>query len=251
MRSIKLTVAYDGTAYAGWQVQPGQPTVQAAIEAALQKVTGESIRITASGRTDSGVHALAQVVSFETGSRLPADVIRRAVDAETPLDITILAAADAKPRFHAIRDATGKRYRYVIQDGRRCDVFARGYAWHIPYPLKVDAMATAATGLIGTHDFLSYAAAGFQAKTTVRTINELTVTRRQGPLLPCIHLEIHADGFLYNMVRNITGTLVDVGRGAKAESWPAEVLTFKDRNRAGMTAPPDGLFLVSVDYAAE
>jgi len=247
-RSIKLTVAYNGTAYAGWQVQPGQPTIQAAIETALLKITGEAIRVTASGRTDAGVHALGQVVSFETDSVLSAAVIRRAVDAETPFDITILNAEDAPPRFHAIRDAIRKRYRYVIQDDRLCDVFARGLAWHIPYKLDVTAMAGAAAGLTGTHDFIGYAASGFQARTTVRTISELSVRRAQGPLLPCIHIEIEADGFLYNMVRNITGTLVDVGRGAKAQSWPAEVLRLKDRNQAGMTAPPDGLFLVNVDY---
>ncbi len=252
MRNIKLTIAYDGTDYAGWQVQPDRPTVQAAMEAAVEKVSGEWTRTIASGRTDAGVHALGQVVGFRTESQLPVDVLRRALDAELPDDISVLDAAEAPTDFHPIRDAVRKRYRYVIHDGPVQDVFRRRYCWHYRHGrLDVEAMSRAAQSLLGKHDFSSFETAGAPRETSVRTISDLVVKRTENDGAGQggrIVVEVEADGFLYNMVRAIVGTLVEVGRGARAEGWVAEVVQAADRSAAGPTAPPQGLVLVNVDY---
>lgn len=248
MRSFRLTLSYDGTAYAGWQVQASARTIQAELEAALLQVTGESIRAVASGRTDAGVHALGQVVSFRSATRLPADVLRKALDANLPRDIVVLEVSEAPARFHAIRDALRKRYRYVVQDGPIRDVFSRTQAWYVAQRLDVEAMRAAARALLGRHDFSSFEAAGSPRVSSVRTIYDLTVERRTGDFLERVRIEVEADGFLYNMVRNLVGSLVEVGRGRQEPSWLAGVLAAQDRKVAGMTAPPQGLFLVSVDY---
>ncbi len=248
MRFFKLTLAYDGTAYAGWQVQANANTVQAELERALCEVTGEQIRTVASGRTDAGVHALGQVVSFASDTHLSAEVLTKAIGANVPRDIAVLEVREAPDGFHAIRDAVRKRYRYVIQDGPIADVFARAYAWYIYGRLDVDAMRTAARSLLGKHDFTSFEASGSERATSVRTITDLVVERRAGDFMDRVVIEIEADGFLYNMVRNIVGTLVEVGRRKQPAKWVAEVLAAKDRNVAGMTAPPQGLFLVCVEY---
>jgi len=248
MRSIKLTLAYDGTAYAGWQVQPGRKTVQGVLEAALEQVTGQSIRVVASGRTDAGVHALGQVASFQTKSRLAADVFARAMNAELPHDVAVLAAVDVPEGFHALRDAVRKRYRYVIHDGPVRDVFRRRYCWQHHGRLDAEAMDRAARLLLGRHDYSSFQSSGAERQTSVRTIHEIAVWRGQGGDAHVITLAVEADGFLYNMVRAIVGTLVEVGRGARSESWVGEVLAAADRGAAGPNAPPQGLFLVRVDY---
>lgn len=251
MRFFKLTLAYDGTAYAGWQVQANANTVQAELERALCEVTGEQIRTVASGRTDAGVHAMGQVVSFASGTHLSAEVLAKAIGANVPRDIAVLEVREAPDGFHAIRDAVRKRYRYVIQDGPIADVFVRAYAWYIYGRLDVDAMRTATQALLGKHDFASFEASGSERATSVRTITDLVVERKTGDFMDRVVIEIEADGFLYNMVRNIVGTLVEVGRGKQPTDWVAEVLVAKDRNVAGMTAPPQGLFLVHVDYALD
>ena len=248
MRTIRLTLAYDGTAYAGWQVQPSQKTVQGVLEEAIEKVTGRRSRATASGRTDAGVHALGQVVAFRTDCRLDAGVLRRALNAELPDDVAVLDVIDAPERFHPIRDAVRKRYRYVIHDGPVRDVFARRYAWHCRGALDAQAMARAARCLLGRHDFASFENSGSERQSTVRTISDVGVRRGQGGSEHVVTLEVEADGFLYNMARAIVGTLVEVGRGAENESWVAEVLAAGDRSAAGPNAPPQGLFLVQVDY---
>jgi tRNA pseudouridine38-40 synthase len=248
MRFLRLTVAYDGAAYHGWQTQADLPTVQEAIERAIESVTGETVRVVGSGRTDAGVHALGQAVSFATGSRLSADVLRRALDATTPEDIAVLEAREAPEGFNAIDHALAKRYRYVVQDGRRRDIFARGHAWFVPRRLDERAMQRAAAALVGRHDFKSFEAAGSQRVSSVRTVRDLRIERHEGELADRLHIEVEADGFLYNMVRIIVGTLVQVGAGKQAESWPGEVLAAGDRTLAGPTAPPQGLFLLWVDY---
>jgi tRNA pseudouridine38-40 synthase len=160
----------------------------------------------------------------------------------------VFEVALAPDDFHALRDAVRKRYRYVIQDGRLPDLFDRKYVWHVYQRLDVEAMRSAAAALAGTHDFASFETAGSPRLTSVRTILELAVERRQAELTDRVVIEVEADGFLYNMVRNIVGTLVQVGKGREAVSWPAEVLALRDRTKAGMTAPAQGLFLVGVEY---
>lgn len=262
MRTFKLTLAYDGTAYAGWQVQPGRPTIQEALEAAVERVTSQRVRIVASGRTDAGVHALGQVAGFSADVSLPCEVLRKALNANLPPDIAVLDAAEVPAGFHPIRDAQRKRYRYQLYDGPVRDVFALRFAWHYPYGrLDVPAVQRAAEPLQGRHDFRSFESSGAPRKTSVRDVFHLDVRRgRAGERPPCIPpgqnaeandwitVEIEADGFLYNMVRAIVGTLAEVGRGAQPEQWPAEVLAACDRRRGGPTAPPQGLFLVNVGY---
>lgn len=246
-RTFKLTIAYDGGAYAGWQFQPGCATVQEALERALARITGSAVRVVASGRTDAGVHALGQVVSFAGDCRLPAAVLQRALNAELPRDIAVRSVDEAPAGFHAIRDAVRKRYRYVLRDGRVPDVFQRNYAWQVRERLDVDAMQRAAQLLVGTHDFASFETSGSERQSSVRTVEELTL-RRSAADPDQIVLEVAADGFLYNMVRTIVGTLVEIGRGARDQAWLGQVLAARDRRAAGQTAPPQGLFLVSVDY---
>lgn len=248
MRSLKLTLAYDGTAYAGWQVQVNQPTVQASLEQAIAKVTGASIRTHASGRTDAGVHALGQVVSLETASPLSVDVLQRAINAELPDDIVARSVVEAPHGFHARRDAVKKRYRYQIHDGPTPDVFGRRYVWHLPRRLQHQAMHRAAQGLVGLHDFCSFETRGAERATSVRTVSTICVRRSPVENGDRVMVEVEADGFLYNMVRAIVGTLVQVGRSAKPEHWPTEVLRAKNRKLAGPTAPAHGLFLVEVTY---
>lgn len=248
MRSILLTLAYEGTDYAGWQVQPGRRTVQGELEHALAAITGEPNRVIGSGRTDAGVHALGQAAAFQTSSTLAPEVFQRALNALLPRDIAVLQAAEVAPGFHPIRDAIKKRYRYVVRDGPVRDVFARRHSWHYRQRLDADAMGRAAAHLVGTHDFSSFETAGAPRPDSIRTISDISVRRSSSSYRDQIILEVEADGFLYNMVRAIVGTLVEVGRGAQSPDWVAEVLAAADRGAAGPTAPPQGLFLVEVKY---
>jgi tRNA pseudouridine38-40 synthase len=250
MRPLKLTLAYDGTDYSGWQVQGEKPTLQRTVEGAIRCVTGEFLRVVASGRTDAGVHALGQVASFSTQCALPLPQFCRAINANLPCDVRVLAIEETHSGFHAIRDAVSKRYRYVIQDGPIPDVFVRRHCWFIPQRLDEAAMQRAAQSLVGTHDFTSFQAAGSPRSTAIRTIMELTVRRGLDSASNRITIEVEANGFLYNMVRIIVGTLVDVGRSVQPWTWPAEVLALHDRRLAGRTAPPAGLFLAQVKYAS-
>lgn len=251
MRAYRMTLAYDGTAYYGWQVQPDKATVQAVVEAALRKITGQSVRTVASGRTDAGVHALGQVASFRCDTRLQPAILRRALDANTPEDIVVKRVEAASADFHAIRDAISKRYRYLIQEGPERDVFLRAYSWYIPQPLDAARMRLAATSLLGRHDFSSFQAAGSPRKTSVRTIHRLGIERQQRESAPSLAVDIAADGFLYNMARNIVGSLVLVGQGRRDPEWMARVLAATDRTKAGPTAPAHGLTLVEVHYPTD
>jgi len=249
MRTLKLTLSYDGTAYAGWQLQPQRPTVQAALEAAIEKLTGRPVRVRASSRTDAGVHALGQVVGLQTDCRLSPEVLRRALNAYLPRDIAVLGVEEVPEGFHATRDAVCKSYRYVIHDGPIRDVFAQRYCWHYAYGrLDAAAMHRAAQTLLGRHDFASFQSSGAERAHTVRTLFEIGVQRGGAGEPDRIVLEVEGDGFLYNMVRAIVGTLVEVGRGEQPETWPADVVRAVDRSAAGPTAPPQGLWLVWVKY---
>src|SRR5262245_19909060 len=251
MATFRLTLAYDGTDFAGWQRQPGKRTIQEELEATLGRITDERPTCFASGRTDAGVHALGQVVSFSSDTRHEPDVLTRALNAELPDDLLVFDVSRAQDGFHAQRDAVRKRYRYAIEDGTLRDLFARPYLWHIYQRLNVGSMQAAAAPLVGTHDFASYETTGSSRLTTTRTVFDLTVDRHTNELTDRVIIEVEADGFLYNMVRNIVGTLVAVGKGREAVGWPAEVLTACDRTKAGMTAPAQGLFLVEVAYEGE
>ncbi|MBN2023726.1 MAG: tRNA pseudouridine(38-40) synthase TruA [Pirellulales bacterium] len=248
MRTLKLTLAYDGTDFAGWQTQPGARTVQGVLEDAIGRITGEAVRAVASGRTDAGVHAAGQVASVRAACRLDAPTLQRALNAELPRDVAVLDVAEAPEDFHPIRDAVAKRYRYVIHDGPVRDVFARAYSWHYPSRLDDDAMRQAAQSLLGRHDFRSFESSGAPRATSVRTIRDILVERTGAGQGDWIRIEVEADGFLYNMVRAIVGTLVEVGRGAREPDWVRHVLEATDRAAAGPTAPPHGLILLWVRY---
>ena len=248
MPTIKLTLSYDGTDYAGWQFQPGQKTLQGTLQQTLEKITGEPIRVVGSGRTDAGVHAIGQVVSVETASHLTPDVLQKALNAELPRDMIVTSAMEAAPDFHAIRNARRKRYRYSIDDGPLPDVFERRYVWHCRSRLDVPAMQRAAQALCGTHDFASFESHGSERQSSVRTIFEIDVCRGESRRANCVTVDVEADGFLYNMVRTIVGSLVEIGRAARREPWLVEVLNAADRRAAGRTAPPHGLCLIKVDY---
>ncbi len=248
MRTFKLTLAYDGTNYCGWQSQPRGVTLQDTLETALAKITGSPLRTVASGRTDAGVHAQGQVVSFTSECPLACDVLERALNAELPHDIVVREVVEVPAGFHAIRDTVRKRYRYLLRDGKVPDVFARSYSWQMRGRLDVAAMHRAAQVLLGTHDFSSFETRGSDRQSSVRTVFEISVLRSPADA-DRIELEVTADGFLYNMVRTIVGTLVEIGRGVRHENSLADVLAACDRRAAGQTAPPHGLCLMQVDYA--
>jgi tRNA pseudouridine38-40 synthase len=245
MRNIKLTLSYDGTDFSGWQTQPGFRTVQETVESALAKLTGEeSVRLNASGRTDTGVHAVGQVANFFTSTLLAVDVFPRALNASLPDEIVIVSAEEVAEAFDANRDAVAKLYRYVIHDGPVPSPFFRRYCCHSRWRLDEHAMARAAECLKGTHDFHSFETRWPNRASSIRTITHLTVTR----VNDYIWIEVEADGFLYNMVRAIAGTLMNVGRGYWPESKVFEILHSEDRAEAGPTAPAQGLFLMRVRY---
>lgn len=247
-RFLKLTLSYDGSAYSGWQWQANRPSVQEAVQAAWTAITGEDIPIIGASRTDAGVHALGQVASVMTQSKLTPDGLRLGLNAKLPDDIAVLDVAEAPDGFHAIPLARSKRYRYVIQDGRIRDPLGMRYAWYIRHRLDEGAMREAAALLLGTHDFASFQSSGSRRVSTIRTMFDVSLERSRGPIQEMLVFEIAGDGFLYNMVRTIVGTLLRVGRGKRPVSWVSEVLAARDRRRAGPTAPPQGLFLVKVDY---
>lgn len=248
MRTIKFTVAYDGSAYSGWQYQPGRTTVQGVIEDAVLAVTQNEVRVTASGRTDAGVHAIGQVASFTVDTRLGDHDLCRALNSSMPFDIRIQSMETTHDSFHPIRDATGKRYRYVVQPGGLPDVFTRSYCWYIPRALNVDAMRAAAAHLIGRHDFACMQTSGAPRLSTIRTVRDITIEPRTQTLSEQLVFEVEADGFLYNMVRNIVGSLTVVGKGRAEPDWIADVLASKKRTTAGPAAPAHGLFLLDVFY---
>lgn len=244
MRRMLLIVQYDGTGYHGFQRQAGQMTVQERLEQTLERVLGEPVKITAAGRTDAGVHALGQAVSFTTRNPIPLPNLVRALNDALPVDVAIAGAQVVAERFHPRRDAVSKLYSYRILNRELPSPFICRYAWHVPEPLDLELMQAAAEKLLGEHDFAAFCASGSSVKSTVRRLSRLDLTR-EGDL---IEIRAQADGFLYMMVRIIVGTLVEVGRGRLSVEEVGRILAARDRSRAGPTAPPQGLCLVAVSY---
>lgn len=246
-RNIKLVLGFDGTAYHGWQIQKNAVTVQETVTRAARKITGENTAVTGCGRTDTGVHALNYVCSLKTSSRIPEERFAGAMNANLPDDIVCKSAEDMPGGFDAARSATGKTYIYRILNSKVPNAFERRYAWHYKYPLDTEKMREAAKAFLGEHDFIGFASAGLTVKTTVRTIHALEI-EKSGDI---ITLSVTGNGFLYNMVRIITGTLVMMGGGKTDYRLAGEIIRSKDRNRAGITAPAHGLFLKEVYYGGE
>lgn len=266
----KLTLSYDGAGFHGWQVQPGLVTIQGALAEALTRITGEDVLPQGSGRTDAGVHALAQVASFSLRADIPAGNLQRALNNLLPASMRVLSAERVQPTFHARHDAIRKTYEYRIFERREapgaqpriCSPFVAPYVWDCRWPLDLSAIESATTALLGTHDFTSFAATdpdreerGFDPASgrefdpsvpqgNVRTIFAAAWNRTPDLLT----FRVTGSGFLHNMVRNIVGTLVDVGRGFTPAMAIAQMLAARDRSAAGPTAPARGLFLVSVEY---
>lgn len=245
MRNIKLLLSYDGTGFSGWQRQPDRRTVQQVLEEAIGRLTGVVPSTNASGRTDAGVHALGQVVHFFTVSQHTPEVFVKALNATLPPDVRIKGAWEVAQSFHATLDAKAKLYHYVIDNGQVADPFQTRYAWHVYQALDVAAMQAAAQVLKGRHDFHSFETHWPNRTSSVRTITHVAVNRMND----VVWIDVEADGFLYNMVRSIAGTLVEVGKGKWPVTKVAEIVAAEDRREAGPTAPPQGLFLVRVRYS--
>ena len=242
--NIKLTIEYDGTNYCGWQTQPNGPTIQSVVEQAVSTFLGAPTRVTASGRTDAGVHALGQVVNFFSDREPDLHKLRRGINALTPIDISVKHAEIVPDSFDARRDGRSRTYQYRILNRASPSPFYLHYAWHLHEPLDVWRMRKAIPCLEGEHDFSSFRAAGCDAPHPIRTVYRISLDH-SGDLLV---FTIEATAFLRHMVRNIVGTVVEIGRGLRQAESLSELLKARDRRQAGPTAPPQGLFLVEVKY---
>jgi tRNA pseudouridine38-40 synthase len=268
VRTLKLTLSYDGTRLVGWQRQADGESVQGVLEDALARFEGAPVTVHGAGRTDAGVHALGQVASVGVTFTHDVSTLARALNAHLPEDVRVLSVEDAPPGFHARFDARSKTYRYYIRNGPLASPFERQFVWHVPQPLDVDAMRQAASRLLGRHDFSAFRSSGTEVPDSVRTLHTSAVVETAGavPWLvstatttpsasrcssdagSVLTYEVTGDGFLRHMVRAIVGTLVEVGRGWRDAAQMDALLQSGDRARAGATAPPQGLFLVRVDY---
>jgi len=266
MRNLKITIEYDGTNYAGWQIQRSRrsqvagrrhTTIQETIGQVLSQILQEKIRLIASGRTDAGVHALAQVANFKTTSKIPLKKLQSALNALLPEDIKISNIEEEDLDFHSRFCAKSKVYRYSILNRSYASAFLSNRAYFCPFPLNINLMRKASRCLLGRHDFKSFCASGSNAKTTVRTIKRLIIRKLSCSLQPAgcklkdsplIVIDIEADGFLYKMVRNIVGTLIEIGRGKFQEGTVKKIFLAKNRKLAGPAAPARGLLLVKVKY---
>ena len=261
-RRIRLDLAYRGTNYCGWQRQEGCATVQGEIEAALYRIVGEPVTIRGSSRTDAGVHALQQVAAFTTsGSSIPSERFAPALNANLPPDIRVFRSAEVSPDFDPVGDCTRKRYCYLIDDGPVTSPFLADVVWDYRFgTLDTDAMHTAAQTFLGEHDFASFQSEGSPRQSTIRRIYSISVKRCAMPLpfgppglhdenLPqVIAFEVEGNGFLYKMVRTMVGTLAAIGHGKRPVNWVTEIIAAKDRRAAGITAPPEGLYLTSITF---
>ncbi|MGN0794413.1 MAG: tRNA pseudouridine(38-40) synthase TruA [Aristaeellaceae bacterium] len=244
MKRILLTVEYDGTNYAGWQRQINGLAVQQVLEEALQRATREPIVVTGASRTDAGVHALGQAVHFDTGSRIPPEKYPFVLNTMLPRDIRVHSGREVPAEFHARFMTSGKRYTYRIINSRHASALRRNTHVHVPVPLDITRMRQAAPQLLGTHDFAAYQASGGTAKTTVRTIRHVQLDQLGDEII----LTIEGDAFLYNMVRIIAGTLIEIGQGKRTTDAFSEAFHTLDRLSLGVTAPPHGLELTRVYY---
>ena len=245
MRTLKLTLAYNGTRYAGWQVQRGtKPTIQGTLQATLAHVLGERVTVVGSGRTDAGVHALGQVAHVKTRSRIPVEKLLRALNGLLPPDIAVTRIEEVTENFHAQYHAAAKRYRYTIVTSPAVLPFDRPYVHHVRIPLNVSLMRNEAAALKGRHDFRAFCASGSSVRDTHRTLSRMQLRRQKDRVI----IELDGDGFLYKMVRGIVGTLIDIGRGRLPAGTMAHLLKTKDRRLVGPTAPARGLMLMGVTY---
>jgi tRNA pseudouridine38-40 synthase len=245
MQRYKCIISYDGTDFSGYQVQPNKRTIQSVIEAVLEKMhKGRHVRISGSGRTDAGVHAKAQVIHFDSPLAIPTERWETALNTMLPDDISVLSVEKVNCTFHSRFDASGKEYRYVLSLSKKRDPFTRNYSYHYPYSLDIAAIEEACKYLLGTHDFSSFCSARTEVEDKVRTIDiiEVSCTGEQ------LTFRFIGNGFLYNMVRILVGTLIEVGSGKRVPGEIPDILKKKDRQFAGKTAPAQGLYLWKVFY---
>jgi len=244
LRNIRLTIAYDGFDYSGWQIQPGKRTVQGELVEAVSNLFGKHTYVHGASRTDAGVSALGQVGLFETDSPIPTENLAKAITDKLPADIAVLEAVEEAWGFDLMSSVTNKLYRYTIFTGRARPVLNIRHCWHLPTKLNIQAMSEAAKLLVGKKDFKSFASAADKRKSSVRTIFRCSVESED----KSVYVDVEGDGFLYNMVRNIVGTLVDVGVGRWEPEKISEILEARNRTAAGRLAPPQGLCLMWVKY---
>lgn len=243
-RRIRIVVQYEGTNYVGWQLQENGVSIQQRLNEAIFAITGEHVRVHGSGRTDSGVHALTQVAHFDTSARMPADKFAVALNTRLPRDIRVLYSEETDETFHARFSAKNKTYRYVVQNGSHADVFTRNTALHAHAPLDFEKMALAAGDALGEHDFAAFMTAGSKIESTIRTVTR-SVWTRDGAYY---YYDVSANGFLYNMVRILVGTMLEIGLNNLPQDAISRALASKNRADAGPTAPAHGLTLVRVVY---
>ena len=244
MRRIKLIVAYDGTDYCGWQIQPNGITVEEVLNRALFRLTGEEIRVIGASRTDAGVHARGNIAVLDTASTIPAERFAYAVNPLLPEDIVVVKSEEVPQDWHPRYQNSVKTYEYRILNREMPDPLKRKYTWHVSFPLDIDKMREAAEHLKGQHDFRSFCSVHTAVKSTVRTIYTLDIVKSGDEII----IRISGNGFLYNMVRIIAGTLAEVGRGFRTPEDVRDLLTAKEREQAGATAPPRGLTLIRIEY---
>src|SRR3989442_14036824 len=250
MRNLKLTLAYDGAEFSGWQVQPDAVTIQGTLAHAIGRVTGENVLPQGSGRTDAGVHALAQVATFTTEAPIPAENLVKALNDILPLSIRVLEVTDAPPEFHARKSARAKTYRYRMHRGAICPPFLARYVWHYPYPLDENAMRRAAGLVVGEHDFTSFAAVDQELsgeQEDVSKVRRIFCSTWEQDGEEFIYT-VRGSGFLHHMVRNLVGTFLMVGKGNVGIADVQRILRARDRSAASATAPASGLFLLGVEY---
>ena len=244
MRNIKLTIEYDGKKFGGWQKQPTKLNVQGEIENAIKEITGEEVELNASGRTDSGVHSLGQVANFKTDSNIEIEKIPYAINSKLKKSIVIKKAEEVDENFHARYSCKGKKYRYIINNSSQGTAIYRDLEYHIPQKLDIEEMKKAIKYFEGEHDFKGFRASGTSSKNSVREIYKAEIKQEEDRVI----IELTGNGFMYNMVRIIAGTLVDVGLGKIKEEEIPEIINSKDRKKAGKTLPAHGLYLVEVYY---